>query len=147
MFTVYVAGPIAGPNADFRYRFDVALDRQLALHGLPLTAVHVIHPGAVDTLGADPESRTEVYVAADLDSIRKADLVVAYLCADEAGRGTSFEVGYAVASGRAVLPVVVGVAAMYSWRFALAAIPCHYASLDEAAHVVAYWARQLGEAA
>lgn len=143
---VYLAGPVRGPNALWRAEFEAALragwERDAGRWPYPI----LIHPGAnIPGTGA-ADARTDLYVSADLLSLARADLVVAYLRADETGRGTGFELGYATARGSRVLPVATFDVDRESWRFALANAPLVYETLDVAAAAVAYAAAQLSGA-
>ncbi|MBA3875615.1 MAG: hypothetical protein C0498_01540 [Anaerolinea sp.] len=144
---VYLAGPVRGPNALWRDEFELALSTAWRQHGglnwpYPLT----IRPGANIPGAPAADDRPDFYVPADLVSIGRADLVVAYLLADESGRGTGFEIGYATARGIRVLPVAGTPADRESWRFALANVAFVYPDLATAAAAVAYAAAQLAGA-
>ena len=142
--TVYLAGPVRGPNALWRRDFEEALG-----HLRPSRWPLLIHPGANIPGAADAREangRTDLFVAADILSIERADLLVAFLRAEESGRGTGFELGYASSCGTRILPVATSDEDRSSWAFALGNVPFVYRSLGDAAAVVAYAAAQLAGA-
>jgi nucleoside 2-deoxyribosyltransferase len=136
---VYLAGPVRGPNALWRNDFEHLLN------AVPHHYPTLIFPGA-NVAGATDDAhanmRTDLYVAGDLLSVRDADLVVALLLKEESGRGTSFELGYAHALGKPILPVAATEEDRTSWCFAIGATPHFYPHLGAVAEVVRYLAEQ-----
>jgi nucleoside 2-deoxyribosyltransferase len=137
---VYLAGPVRGPNALWRQDFEAELMSAGGLNAL------CIHPGAnvpgVTTV-EEANARTDLYVAGDLLSVRRADIVVAYIRAEESGRGTGFELGYAHALGKTLLLVAESAEDERSWCFAIGSAPAVYPSLAAAAEVVRYLVAQV----
>ena len=138
--TVYLAGPVRD-QYDWRGRF------RDSLHGDERSLVTLVFPGERMPYGEDddPELRSEIYVPADLVAIRAADVLVAYISHEHSGRGTALEVGYALALGKPVLPLIHWPQDVeptrYAWRFLLGAVP-HVYDLASAAATVGYMARQ-----
>lgn len=151
MLRVYLAGPVRdrGRRA-WRDDFVAALDHALGgPQGASGFAVRCIHPGGnlpPDMIpegedGPEPEGATPVYVPADLLSIRRCDVLVAFLTDDGAQSGTMVELGYALGLGKTILAILEGDAA-FARRFALGSLGGQSYTLAGAAATVVYMARQ-----
>lgn len=162
---VYLAGPVlSAPGAAWRDRFIEAVRvAGVALAGESTIASWVpLVPGRPMADGSGGEERSDIYVPADLVSVRSADMLVAYLDAAHAGRGTAIEIGYAWGRGIPVLAIIgpddmteaeaaaahlVGFYQQarddtrHAWRFLLGLVPATY-SMESAAAAIAYAARQ-----
>lgn len=151
MLTVYLAGPVL-VTSDWRQQLEAAISMAERRDQRVLAPLRLIHPGGRLLIpdGDDPELRSDLYVPADLVSIRHADMVVAWLTADHAGRGTAVEIGYALGLGKPVLPILPdGMqdsrkedGALYAWRFTMGLVPATY-SLASAAAAIVHAAHQL----
>ena len=142
---VYLAGPVRGPNASWRLDLSgLVADAYARLapdHAWPA----FLHPGGnlPEPYQDNPEEHVGLYVPADLLSVRRADLLVALLLAEESGRGTGIEVGMALGMGKPVLALAPTQADADSWRFAIAAGALWYRSAEKLAVALVMAAAQL----
>lgn len=143
--TVYLAGPVRGPRASWRDAFVAGYAQWARAHGMDSAWPLFVCPGGSMPLGWSdaPEAAPRVYMAADLVSVRRADVVVALLDAGETGRGTATELGIALERGIPVLALVRSDADSASWVFALAAGVSAYRSEEELYAALAYAAMQV----
>jgi nucleoside 2-deoxyribosyltransferase len=130
MLKVYLAGAVRGAHGDWRQRIP------------ELPGVCFLHPGA-RLPGGDEERRSDIYGPADRLAVRTCDVLLAHCDRLEGGHGTAVEIGMALALGREIFIVCPTAEARFVWRFAVAATPNVFDSLEGAVEALRYAAAQV----
>ena len=130
MLKVYLAGAVRGAHGAWRER------NQYVPGGC------FLHPGA-KLPGGDEYTRYDLYGPADRLAVRACDVLLAHCDRLEGGHGTAVEIGMALALGKEVLVVCPTPEARFVWRFAAAATPNVFPSLDAAVEALRYAAAQV----
>jgi len=143
MFTVYLAGPI--PAGD-EWRYDlIKMVRTRLSDRDDLVRFLIPHGGEHSKMLGEmtqAEGRPDVWSTADLISIRKSDLVVAFCTDTYKARGTGVECGYTLALNIPLAIWAPSEADQQAWSFLLTHTGA-YEKLEEIADLIAYSADQL----
>lgn len=127
---VYLAGAVRGTHGAWRSRVP------------EIPGVRFMHPGA-RIAAENEEARHDLYAPADRVAVRMCDVLLAHCDRIEGGHGTAVEIGMALALGKEVLLVCPTPEARWVWRFAAAAVPHVYESLEAAVATIRYMAAQV----